>query len=72
MTETREAVKAQFEAEGMSIAEWARIRGFNVIAVYRVLSGKVQGTPGEAHRIAVALGLKEEPAELRFRDQEVA
>lgn len=59
-------VRAQFRAEGVSIAEWARARGFNRFTVYRVLSGKVKGTRGEAHKIAVALGLKPEPKNITF------
>ena len=60
-------VRRQFEAEGISIAAWARARGFNCITVYRVLNGKLKGTRGEAYRIAVALGLRREPATPRFR-----
>ncbi len=32
-------LKAQFIAEGVSIAEWARSRGFSRTLVYRVLKG---------------------------------
>jgi gp16 family phage-associated protein len=60
-------VKARFEAEGISIAEWARARGFDQRMVYRVLSGEVQGKRGAAHRIAVALGMKDEPKAVRYR-----
>jgi len=59
-------VKKQFEQEGISIADWARARGFSVVMVYRVLSGKVKGRRGEAHRIAVELGLKKRPNSPRF------
>ncbi len=67
MAENRDDVKAQFRAEGLTLAEWARGKGFNPRTVYRVLSGEIRGGYGEAHRIAVALGLKEEPREIRFR-----
>lgn len=67
MTDDLANVKATFEAEGISISEWARDHGFNVITVYRVLSGRVKGKRGEAHKIAVALGIKEEPKSPRFR-----
>lgn len=67
MTDKRSQVKAQFEAEGISIAEWARVRGFNCLTVYRVLAGKAKGTRGESHKIAVALGLKTEPKNQTFR-----
>lgn len=67
MADKRSQVKAQFEAEGVSIAEWARTHGFNCITVYRVLAGKAKGKRGESHKIAVALGLKTEPRKQTFR-----
>lgn len=67
MTDKLEAVKARFVSEGVSIAEWARAHGFNVLTVYRLLAGRVKGVRGEGYRIAVALGLKVEPSEFRFR-----
>jgi gp16 family phage-associated protein len=66
MTDKRSLVKEQLEAEGITIAEWAKARGFNVLTVYRVLAGRVKGTRGEAHKVAVALGLKASPRERRF------
>lgn len=71
MSKNRDQVKAQFVAEGVSIAEWARARGFNCLTVYRVLAGTVKGKRGEAHRIAVALGLKK-PAEARAFSNDLA
>jgi gp16 family phage-associated protein len=59
-------VKTRFKAEGISIAAWSKVRGFNVLTVYRVLNGRLKGTRGEAHRIAVALGLKKEPKSPQF------
>jgi gp16 family phage-associated protein len=67
MTEKLHRVKARFEAEGMSIAEWSRARGFDPKLVYRVLNGDVKGTRGQAHKIACELGLKREPKKLQFR-----
>ncbi|WP_449255551.1 DNA-binding protein [Bosea sp. (in: a-proteobacteria)] len=72
MTDNRLAVKTRFEEEGVSVAEWARSRGFSPKLVYRVLDGSAKGTRGEAHRIACALGLKSEPSELRFRQADAA
>jgi gp16 family phage-associated protein len=66
MSEKRSEVKARFKAEGVSIAKWAKARGFNVLTVYRVLDGRVKGIRGEAHQIAVALGLKKEPKSPTF------
>ena len=64
---TKSKVKARFEAEGVSVAEWARANGFNCFTVYRVLSGRVKCVRGEGHRIAVALGLKSEPKNPTFK-----
>ena len=51
-------LKLQFQARGETIADWAAQRGFNRSSVYAVLDGRVKGFRGQAHRIAVALGLK--------------
>ena len=67
MTDKLNRVKARFEAEGVSIAEWARARGFDRKLVYRLLNGEVKGTRGQAHKIACELGLKREPDNLHFR-----
>lgn len=48
----------RFRARGESIIDWARERGFSPANVYAVLSGRVRGDRGAAHRIAVALELK--------------
>ena len=66
MADKLSQVKARFEAEGVTIAGWAKARGFNVLTVYRVLSGKSKAIRGELYRIAVALGLKKQPARPRF------
>lgn len=67
MTDKRTQVKARFLAEGVSVADWARARGLNPKLVYRVLDGSVLGVRGQAHKIAVELGLKTEPKALHFR-----
>jgi len=54
-----QAIKGDFEARGVSVAEWARKRGFSPTHVYDVLNGRAAGRRGHAHAIAVALGLKE-------------
>lgn len=56
------AVRARFEASGTVVAEWARDRGFNANMVHQVLAGRGKWKRGETHRIAVALGLKQEAA----------
>jgi gp16 family phage-associated protein len=57
----RNQVRQRFRAEGVSITEWAKEHGFNRDSVYSVLRGHTAGDRGQAHRIAVALGLKASP-----------
>jgi gp16 family phage-associated protein len=56
--QNRVQVKQWFEANGLSITDWATARGFKREQVYAVLNGRSAGRRGTAHRIAVALGLK--------------
>jgi gp16 family phage-associated protein len=51
MTDKRAQVKARFLAEGISISEWAKARGFKRFLVYRVLNGSCKATRGEAHKM---------------------
>ncbi|WP_422058640.1 DNA-binding protein [Sphingomonas sp.] len=55
------AVRARFEAEGISFADWSREKGFAYSTVKAVLTGNRQCRFGESHKIAVALGLKDPP-----------
>lgn len=57
-TKTAEQVKAEFEANGKSISQWAEANGFRANAVYQVLNGFTKANRGQAHQIAVALGIK--------------
>lgn len=50
--------KSLFEDSGISVAEWARARGFSSGLVYQVLEGHRKCLRGQSHRIAIALGLK--------------
>lgn len=52
-------IKRDFEARGVNMAEWARERGYMPQHVYDVLNGRTLGRRGNAHEIAVLLGLKE-------------
>ena len=61
MKSTADRVKARFEAEGLTIAEWAKVRGYNPRTVYAVIQGHVKGKRGLGHRIAVDLGIKPKP-----------
>ena len=60
---TPEEVRAEFESRGEPIAEWARQNGFPPLRVYDVVQGRTLGVRGEAHRIAVALGIKQGEAQ---------
>jgi len=51
-------IRLLLESNGISVSEWAKERGFRRSNVYAVLAGRVRCRRGEAHRIAVALGLK--------------
>ncbi len=61
-------VVREFQDSGVSIAEWARLNGFNVNLVYQVIRGERKGIRGQTHDIAVRLGLKrgsERPTDLQ-------
>lgn len=44
---------------GETITGWARKNGFNTESVKKVLSGRSKCLYGEAHKIAVKLGIKQ-------------
>lgn len=54
---TADDVKAELNAKGVSISQWATANGFATNLVYEVLRGR-PAVRGQSHRIAVALGLK--------------
>ena len=58
---TADAAKARLDAEGVSIREWAQMRGYNPRTVYAVLNGQLKCKRGVSHRIAVELGIKPRP-----------
>ncbi len=62
MTLDREAIRARFEAEGITVKAWAEQHGYNPRTVRAVLYGETKNTRGITHEIAVALGLKAKPA----------
>ena len=53
-----ERVRSEFAEAGITITGWARTNGFARQTVVDVLLGRRAGHHGEAHRVAVALGLK--------------
>lgn len=57
-TKTHEEVRQAFDEVGLSLREWATAHGLNYEIAKAVLQGKLAGRRGEAHKVAVALGLK--------------
>lgn len=53
-----ESIKNNFFLRGESVAEWARARNFKTALVYSILNGRIKCKRGQAHQIAVELGLK--------------
>lgn len=56
---TAEDVRAELKRKGVSITSWATANGFSTNLVIEVLAGRKKCTRGQAHIIAVKLGLKE-------------
>jgi gp16 family phage-associated protein len=56
---TPEEVRADLDRKGIGITQWARQHNVQARTVYDLLYGKSQGRRGEAHRVAVLLGLKD-------------
>ena len=54
------AVREQFVASGTNVSEWARERDLSLKLVHQILRGERRCRRGESHRIAVALGIKDE------------
>jgi gp16 family phage-associated protein len=57
-TKTLDEVRADLNRHGKSIREWAREHGVSDRIVYEVLRGRLKGRRGQAHKVAVLLGLK--------------
>ena len=55
---TPEQVRARLRQSGQTLTQWAAERGYRREAVYRVINGRDKAHFGQAHEIAVALGLK--------------
>lgn len=56
---TPEQVRNEFNYRGESITSWARKNGVNPESVKKVLYGKSSCIRGNAHKIAVLLGIKD-------------
>lgn len=51
-------VRDEMAAAGITPSQWARDNGYSRATVIDLLLGRRSGHYGEAHRVAVALGLK--------------
>ena len=56
---TPEKVREDLRAKGVSISGWAVANGFSPNLVFEVLAGRKKCIRGQAHNIAVKLGLKQ-------------
>ncbi|WP_165667425.1 DNA-binding protein [Metapseudomonas otitidis] len=57
-TRTPAQAKAWLDALGMSVKEFAEKHGLDQATTYQVLAGRKKGRRGEAHKVAIALGIK--------------
>lgn len=44
---------------GKTVCDWARSNDVDPDITYRVLAGRLKGRSGEAHKVAVLLGIKD-------------
>lgn len=56
---TAAEARAELQRQGVSISRWAIANGFSTNLVFEVLAGRKKCLRGQAHNIAVKLGLKE-------------
>ena len=61
-TRNADEVKAWLDRHGVTIHEWAHAHAFTPGVVYALLQGRTRGLRGEAHQVAIALGMKPAPA----------
>lgn len=57
-TKTPEQLREEFKKKGTTFKRWAMENGYRPAQVYRVTAGVDKGYYGDAHEIAVKLGLK--------------
>lgn len=50
------------DAQGITVTEWARSRGFPARSVYAVISGHHTGTRGKARAVLTAMGIEPPPS----------
>lgn len=56
---TAAQAKAWLDHQGKSVQEFAREHGVDPATTYQVLAGRKKGKRGEAHKVAVLLGMKD-------------
>lgn len=61
MQDDGEKVKRSLAEHGLTVRQWASVRGFSEALVYAVLSGRCKAKRGESYRIACELGLRTRP-----------
>jgi gp16 family phage-associated protein len=59
---TPQQAKEKLRKKGISTKQWAKDNGFDYSITINVLNGANKGHRGQAHKIAVALGIKEAEA----------
>lgn len=55
---TADQARAELKAKGISITQWAIANRFSPNLVFEVLGGRKKCVRGQAHQIAIKLGLK--------------
>ena len=55
---TPEEIRREFAIRGIAVSSWAREMGFSPGLVHQVLAGRLRCVRGQAHQVAVLLGLK--------------
>lgn len=56
---TADEARAELQAKGISITQWALANNFSPNLVFEVLGGRKKCVRGQTHEIAVKLGLKQ-------------
>jgi gp16 family phage-associated protein len=56
--ENPDEIRQELASLGISVSDWAREMGFSPGLVHQVLGGRLRCVRGEAHKVAVSLGLK--------------
>lgn len=69
---TAAEVRGEFALKGQAITVWAREHGFTPSLVFEVLRGRIRGTRGKSHEVAVLLGMKEGVIEKRAHHRDAA